>query len=256
LNKFRDIVIGLVALFLPPKIFSQFSIGLTASPLFSTNSLNSPTTGVISGCGVCGIKNIQTKGVVLYSAGFVVDYKFSKEFFISAKTQFSAKGWNEKTQYFNFPDSTAYYYSKDKYRFNYFEVPLYFVFSTYPGNNLNQLLLGVGGYVDIALSGIYKFHLIKSSPEFDSLTNLQGNTVGNLQDSSALIAVSSPRSGALFNSNTLNAGLTFLAGMKFEGIGRFDVTVSYGLNDILTGISQRSNHLINIGINLYYFIKP
>jgi hypothetical protein len=216
--------------------------------------------GVASDCGVCGIESMQVKHAILYSAGVVVDYTFSKEFFISAKTQFSVKGWNERKSYFDFPDSNAYYYSKDKYRFNYFEVPVYFVFSTYPGNKLNQLLLGIGGYVDIALSGIYKFHLIQSSRNYDSLANLQGNPFGlplaeNLQDSSALISVSSPSKGALFNSNTVNVGISFLAGMKFEGVGRFDFTFSYGLSDVLTGISQRSNHLINIGFNLYYYIK-
>ena len=156
-------VILLLLIFSFQRIISQVRMGVIAGPNVTGNTLNNVQIGVINPsvpC-FCGVKQVHTEPAILYSAGFTLDYKLSDEFFIAAKALFGAKGWNEKVHYadFNPGTSAVTYDSKDKYRFHYFEVPLYFMFSTSLGKKGTQFNAGIGGFVDFELQGKYSFHL-------------------------------------------------------------------------------------------------
>ena len=160
----KYILIVLLFIFFSGNIIAQLRMGFTAGTLFTTNTLNHAEIGVINQsipC-FCGVKQVETKPVLLYSAGFTVDYVLSDQFFISTKALFTAKGWNEKTHYadFNSGNAAVVYDSKDKYRLNYFDLPVYFVFSSALGSKDARFNIGFGGYVDFALSGKYQFHFV------------------------------------------------------------------------------------------------
>lgn len=250
------------------RMVSQVKMGVIAGPSVTGNTLNNVQIGVINPSApcFCGVKLVQSEQAILYSAGFTLDYKLSDEFFIVAKALFGAKGWNEKVHYADFnPGSSAVTYdSKDKYRFHYFEVPLYFMFSASIGNKGARFNAGIGGYIDFELQGKYSFHLVRSQ----NITGASGYLTENafedgvpvLKDSQALIAVN-PLQKKLTNygANFIDMGISALVSLEFENNLHVDLSFLSGLKNILTNgfyPFPRTNRSIGLGLSVgYYFNK-
>ena len=262
----KYILIVLLFIFFSGNIIAQLRMGFTAGTLFTTNTLNHAEIGVINQsipC-FCGVKQVETKPVLLYSAGFTVDFVLSDEFFISTKALFAAKGWNEKTHYADFnPGSTAVVYdSKDKYRLNYFELPIYFVFSSALGSKDAKFNIGFGGYVDFALAGKYQFHLLGSQ----NITNSSGALTDNasedglivLKDSSNLIAINSLQNKTTnYRANSFDIGASVLLGIELGNGIHYDLSLFNSFRNVITGgfyPYPRTNRFIGIGLSVGYFI--
>ncbi|HLY72008.1 MAG TPA: outer membrane beta-barrel protein [Puia sp.] len=264
----KIIPIILLLAFFSEKIIAQVKMGIVAGPLFTSNTLNNAQSGVINPAipCFCGIKKEQTKPVFLYSAGFGIDYSFSEEFSISAKTLFALKGWNENVHYadFNSGSSAVRYDAKDSYRFSYFEAPVYFVFSSSLGSKGAVFHAGIGGYADVALQGKYAFHLLNAQNLVEHSGALTHNASEDglplLKDSSNLIAVNNlQRKVTPYGANALDVGLSVLLGIENENGFHYDLSFFNGLKNILTtGFYPypRTNRSMGISISAgYYFNK-
>ena len=264
----KNILVALLLIFFSEKIIAQVKMGIVAGPLFTTNTLHNVETGVINPAipCFCGVKQEQVKPVVFYSAGFTLDYSFSDEFSISAKTLFAVKGWNETVHYadFNTGADAVTYDSKDRFRFNYFEAPLYFVFSSSLGNEGAVFRAGLGGYVDAALQGKYEFHLLHSQNVVENSGSLTENAFEDglpvLKDSSNLIAINGlQKKLTKYSANSLDIGVSVLLGVETGNGFHYDLSLFNGLKNILTtGFYPypRTNRFIGISISAgYYFNK-
>jgi hypothetical protein len=248
--------------------YAQIRMGVIAGPDIVTNTLNNVEIGVINPAApcFCGVKHLGTRPVILYSAGFTAEYLLSSAFSISTKTLFAAKGWNENIHYadFNPGTSAVTYDSKDKYRFNYFEVPLYFVFNSSLGNRGAVFHVGLGGFAAFALAGKYEFHLLGSQNITAGSGTLTDHAIEDglpvLTDSSNLIAVNNlQRKLTNFSANGLNLGASGFLGIEMDNGFHYDLSFSAGFRNILTGgfyPYPRVNRLIGLGISAgYYFNK-
>jgi hypothetical protein len=264
----KIIPIILLLAFFSEKIIAQVKMGVVAGPLFTTNTLHNAESGIINPAMpcFCGIKKEQTKPALLYSVGFTLDYSFSDEISISAKTLFAVKGWNESVHYADFnPGATAVTYdSKDKYRFDYFEAPVYLVFSSSLGNEGAVFRAGIGGYVDVALQGKYEFHLLHAQNVVENSGALTDNAAIDglpvLRDSSNLIAINNlQRKVTPYSANSLDLGVSFLLGIEMGNGFHYDLSLFNGLKNILTtGFYPypRTNRSVGISISAgYYFNK-
>jgi hypothetical protein len=258
----KFIVIVLLFILRSEKAASQFRMGVIASPLITTNTLNNTEIGEIndsSECLYCGIKRVKTNPSFSYSVGFTMDYILSEEFYVSAKTIFAWKGWNERVHYTDFyPTNTAtFYYSKDKYRFKYLEFPVSLVFSPSIGNKNNKFLLGMGGYINFALQGTYHFHLVKDTLYNPGRIDEEG-LPDAINDSSASIAINSLQKKWIpFSANSIDIGATFLMGIELGDKIHFELTFSDGLRNIITSGFYpylRTNRMIGLGLNVGYYI--
>jgi hypothetical protein len=264
----KNCILFLLLVLSSEKIISQIRMGVVGGTELTTNTLNNVEIGVINPsipC-FCGVKKIQTKPALLYSAGFTIDYTFSDEFSISAKTLFGKKGWNENVHYsdFNAGNAAVTYDSKDKYRFSYFELPIYFVFSSSLGNEGAVFHAGFGGFINFALQGKYEFHLLHSQNITESSGAITDQAEEDglyfLKDSSSLIAVNSLQKKLTnYSANFLDIGVSALLSLELENNIHFDLSVFDGLKNILTSgfyPYPRTNRSIGIGLSVgYYFMK-
>jgi hypothetical protein len=249
-------------------IMGQIRMGIIAGPAFTTNTLNNVQIGVINPsipC-FCGVKQIATKPTLTYSAGFTLDYAFSDQFSIYTKTLFSVKGWNENVRYtdFNSGNAQVSYDSKDKYRFNYFEVPIYFVFSSSLGNEGVVFHVGFGGYLDVAMAGKYQFHLTGAKNIIDNSGTLTENAFEDglpvLRDSSNFIAISSLQQKLTnYHANSLDIGASALLAVEMGNGFHYDLSFLNGFRNVLTNgfyPYPRTNRIIAMEISAgYYFGK-
>jgi len=249
-------------------IYAQIRMGVVAGPDLTTNTLNHVEIGVINPAVpcFCGVKYVDTKPAILYSAGFTLEYALSSAFSISAKTLFAANGWNQNVHYADFnPGTTAVTYdSKDKYRFNYFEVPLYFVFNSSLGKQGAAFHAGLGGFVAIALAGKYEFRLLGSQNITAGAGALTGHAIEDglavLTDSSNLIAINNlQRKLTNLSANGLNLGASGFLSVEMDNGFHYDLSFSAGFRNVLTGgfyPYPRQNRLIGLGFSMgYYFNK-
>jgi outer membrane protein with beta-barrel domain len=229
---------------------SQIRVGFSASAIYSNISLRHESESDIVSNGlpfsVTGNNTGTTKGLISYVAGLVADARISSDFSLRMNFQYIQKGWKESDHYFQTsflmppPPLTTYDY-QESFKIDYLEIPLYFLFS--PPLGKTKLLIGVGPYIGLAMSGKYKFQIVNT-------------TDPSIKDSIDMIGVNKyQKKRAVLSANGFDSGITITSGLEFRNGMFFNCSLFSGLRDVMTDryfVFSNKYFYLTAGVGIFF----
>lgn len=222
------------------RIFTLLAVSgiiLCSAPTIKAQESQSPWTfGVKAGVNAStfkvqdGSSLSNTEGIAGFNGGVTVEYALRNNFFLSSGLEFTTKGADYSTGFFQMPylegDNTIVYaYSKDSRRLRYLQVPLTIGYRIPVSKNVN-ITFNAGAYFALGVSG-------KGTRQL-SLMNINADGTSNTTFSE----------GQTNKKGDTDYGLLGGIGVEYKKLS-LNANYEYGLRSLYTGESYHTGNSYN-----------